>query len=198
MDRLSSERLSSSQKSSAELHRQLYEADGHAYKPARHTKRDRSRSRDRGQVRPADRDNRGYEQGRHDDGAMNARLADERRPYRSADEDSRRPGGRSAPAGDSSAGLASKLEAHGREDKHMGPPNSSTAVADEETTADDDPDAAMAAILGFTGFDSTKGKAVEDNQKGPAKGAAKQVLQRKYRQYMNRVGGFNRFLDAMK
>ncbi len=57
---------------------------------------------------------------------------------------------------------------------------------------------AMAAMMGFSSFESTKGTAVEDNQKGAAKGAARQVLSRKYRQYMNRKGGFDRKLDAIK
>lgn len=63
---------------------------------------------------------------------------------------------------------------------------------------EEDPDTAMAAMLGFSSFDSSKGKMVADNQTGPSKGGAKQVLQRKYRQYMNRVGGFNRALDSIK
>lgn len=61
-----------------------------------------------------------------------------------------------------------------------------------------DDDAAMMAMMGFSSFDSTKGQVVADNQSGPAKGAARQVLQRRYRQYMNRRGGFARRLDAMK
>lgn len=42
--------------------------------------------------------------------------------------------------------------------------------------------------MGFAGFDSTKGKGVEDNKKGPAKGAASKHKEREYRQYMNRRG----------
>lgn len=55
----------------------------------------------------------------------------------------------------------------------------------------------MQKLLGFGGFESTKGKAVEDNQKSLAKGAAAKHKARKYRQYMNRKGGFNRPLDKM-
>ena len=43
-------------------------------------------------------------------------------------------------------------------------------------------EAAIAAALGFGGFASTKGAAVADNQQGPARGAAKVVPVRKYRQ----------------
>ena len=53
----------------------------------------------------------------------------------------------------------------------------------------------MMAAMGFAvGFDSTKGKQVEGNDMG----AISKTKQRKYRQYMNRKGGFNRELDAIK
>lgn len=55
----------------------------------------------------------------------------------------------------------------------------------------------MQKLLGFGGFESTKGRAVEDNQKSLAKGAAAKHKARKYRQYMNRKGGFNRPLDKI-
>lgn len=45
--------------------------------------------------------------------------------------------------------------------------------------------------LGFAGFDSTKNKKVEGN----VDGMVKINKPRKYRQYMNRKGGFNRPLD---
>ncbi|KAG8833532.1 hypothetical protein FRC17_010564 [Serendipita sp. 399] len=50
------------------------------------------------------------------------------------------------------------------------------------------------ALMGFTGFGSTKGQAVEGNQEG----AVKINKQRTWRQYMNRRGGFNRPLDKVK
>lgn len=49
----------------------------------------------------------------------------------------------------------------------------------------------MLKTMGFCGFDTTKGKKVEDNVEGDVH----VVLKRKYRQYMNRKGGFNRPLD---
>lgn len=49
----------------------------------------------------------------------------------------------------------------------------------------------MLKVMGFCGFDTTKGKKVEDN----IQGEVHVVLKRKYRQYMNRKGGFNRPLD---
>ena len=56
----------------------------------------------------------------------------------------------------------------------------------------------MQLMLGFSGgFGTTKGKVVEDNLKTAARGAAAKNKARKYRQYMNRKGGFNRPLDKM-
>jgi len=49
----------------------------------------------------------------------------------------------------------------------------------------------MLKIMGFVGFDSTKGKKVPGNDVS----AVHIVPKRKYRQYMNRKGGFNRPLD---
>jgi len=53
---------------------------------------------------------------------------------------------------------------------------------------------AMAQMMGFGGFNSTKGKEVGGNQQG----AALVKKQRNWRQYMNRRGGFNRPLDKIK
>ena len=55
----------------------------------------------------------------------------------------------------------------------------------------------MQRLLGFSGFSSTKGAEVEDNKTTASKGAATKNKARKYRQYMNRKGGFNRPLDKM-
>lgn len=52
-------------------------------------------------------------------------------------------------------------------------------------------DQEMKRIMGFSGFSSTKGKKVEGNNVGDVH----VILKRKYRQYMNRKGGFNRPLD---
>lgn len=49
----------------------------------------------------------------------------------------------------------------------------------------------MMAKMGFSSFDSTKGKKVPGNEVG----AVHVVKKRRYRQYMNRKGGFNRPLD---
>lgn len=49
----------------------------------------------------------------------------------------------------------------------------------------------MMKTMGFCGFDTTKNKKVEGNNAGEVH----VILKRKYRQYMNRKGGFNRPLD---
>ena len=49
----------------------------------------------------------------------------------------------------------------------------------------------MMKMMGFCSFDSTKGKKVAGNDAG----SVHVILKRKYRQYMNRKGGFNRPLD---
>lgn len=56
--------------------------------------------------------------------------------------------------------------------------------------ADTDQDL-MARMLGFSSFNSTKGKKVPGNEVG----AVRVLKKRRYRQYMNRKGGFNRPLD---
>lgn len=49
----------------------------------------------------------------------------------------------------------------------------------------------MMKMMGFCNFDSTQGKEVDGNNVGDVH----VILKRKYRQYMNRKGGFNRPLD---
>lgn len=56
-------------------------------------------------------------------------------------------------------------------------------------------DDAMASVMGFSGFKSTKGKRVGGSCN--ASGIANKSV-KKYRQYMNRRGGFNRPLDRIK
>ena len=52
----------------------------------------------------------------------------------------------------------------------------------------------MMKVMGFAGFETTKGKHVE----GACNASAANIQQkRRYRQYMNRKGGFNRPLDPV-
>lgn len=50
---------------------------------------------------------------------------------------------------------------------------------------------AMAAMMGFGGFGTTKGKQIAGNNMG----AVRKEKKTEYRQYMNRTGGFNRPLS---
>lgn len=56
----------------------------------------------------------------------------------------------------------------------------------------DDEDAAMAKMMGFSKFRSTKNTKVPGNDKNYG---VRKVKKTEYRQYMNRVGGFNRLLS---
>ncbi|KAM7221668.1 Protein of unknown function (DUF1777) domain containing protein [Rhypophila decipiens] len=62
---------------------------------------------------------------------------------------------------------------------------------EEELVVEDDGLEAMQAMMGFGGFDSTKGKKIKGNNLG----AVHKEKKTEYRQYMNRVGGFNRPLS---
>jgi U4/U6.U5 tri-snRNP-associated protein 3 len=66
-------------------------------------------------------------------------------------------------------------------------------VDDELVVADDGADA-MAAMMGFSGFDTTKGKKIPGNNLG----AVRKEKKTEYRQYMNRNGGFNRPLSPSR
>eukprot|EP00941_MAST-03F_sp_MAST-3F-sp1_P000273 g273.t1 len=55
----------------------------------------------------------------------------------------------------------------------------------------------MMRLMGFSSLSSTKGKKVSSNHTTDAKGAVAVSQKRKYRQYMNRSGGFNRSLDKV-
>jgi U4/U6.U5 tri-snRNP-associated protein 3 len=62
---------------------------------------------------------------------------------------------------------------------------------DEEIIVEDDGMAAMQAMMGFGGFSTTQNKKVPGNDVS----AVRKEKKTEYRQYMNRVGGFNRPLS---
>lgn len=62
---------------------------------------------------------------------------------------------------------------------------------EEELEVEDEGMAAMQAMMGFGGFGTTKGKKIAGNNVG----AVRKEKKTEYRQYMNRVGGFNRPLS---
>lgn len=59
---------------------------------------------------------------------------------------------------------------------------------------DEDSEAEMKRVMGFNGFRSTKETKVPGNDRNYG---VYKVKKAEYRQYMNRVGGFNRPLDAL-
>lgn len=96
-----------------------------------------------------------------------------------------------------SAALEEKEQQQQRQKHNEGPKNSIIQVNPDELEGMDEEEQMM-ALLGFGGgFGSTKGQKVDDNHKSSARGAAAKNKARKYRQYMNRKGGFNRPLDKM-
>lgn len=73
-------------------------------------------------------------------------------------------------------------------------PEANAADEKEDGAPVDEAEAAMMASMGFGGFGTTKGTHV----KGNSQGGANVKKERTWRQYMNRKGGFNRQLDAVK
>ncbi|XP_030058371.1 U4/U6.U5 small nuclear ribonucleoprotein 27 kDa protein [Microcaecilia unicolor] len=78
-----------------------------------------------------------------------------------------------------------------KDSKSGGPPKE-RQITEEDMEGKTEEEIEMMKIMGFGSFDTTKGKKVE----GSVNAYAINVSQkRKYRQYMNRKGGFNRPLD---
>lgn len=65
---------------------------------------------------------------------------------------------------------------------------------DDVEVAEDDDAAAMQAMMGFGGFSTTKNTKILGNNVG----AVRKEKKTEYRQYMNRVGGFNRPLSPSR
>jgi len=77
-------------------------------------------------------------------------------------------------------------------------PEAAPAAGSSSAPAELDEEAAMAQLLGFGGFESTKGTLVKDNVSSAARGAVRKVVVKKYRQYMNRRGGQTRALVSVQ
>ncbi|OTA91756.1 hypothetical protein M434DRAFT_22222 [Hypoxylon sp. CO27-5] len=65
---------------------------------------------------------------------------------------------------------------------------------DDDIVVEDDGLSAMQAMMGFGGFGTTKGTHIPGNNAG----AVRKEKKTEYRQYMNRVGGFNRPLSPTR
>ncbi|XP_077289245.1 U4/U6.U5 small nuclear ribonucleoprotein 27 kDa protein yantar [Arctopsyche grandis] len=132
------------------------------------SKRERDRERDRERER---RRHRSRERERSRSRERRRRSAERRRRSRS----------RSTSAERASAG--------GKPQRTAVPDRPAITQADLEGKSPEEQE--MIRIMGFSGFNTTKGKKVDNNDVGEVQ----VVLKRKYRQYMNRKGGFNRPLD---
>ncbi|KAL9098542.1 MAG: hypothetical protein Q9187_009641 [Circinaria calcarea] len=73
-------------------------------------------------------------------------------------------------------------------------PSASKTAADQEKEDSDPEVAQMRAMMGFAGFKTTKNTKVPGNNVG----AVRKEKKTEYRQYMNRVGGFNRPLSPSR
>ena len=162
------------------------------------------RGRDRGEYRGGGGDERGGgSRGREKDKDRLERERRERMARMRADNDAEERGedltsssAADGVGGDSSGnGVAGASKQPLPEHNKTSTPIKSNNDGDDEEVDDDQQ--AMMQMMGIGGFGSTKGKAVEDNQSSAARGAASKNKGRKYRQYMNRKGGFNRPLDKM-
>jgi len=67
-------------------------------------------------------------------------------------------------------------------------PSKSKGISISELLEEEDPP--LTQLMGFSKFSSTKGRKHQDY------GGYEVRRKQKYRQYMNRIGGFNRPLDA--
>lgn len=97
-----------------------------------------------------------------------------------------------------------RRRSHSPDDRKRSPKKNSTAggavpqyllnrpeITDKDLEGKSEEEQNMMKMMGFAGFDTTKGKHVPGNDMH----AVNLLQKRKYRQYMNRKGGFNRPLD---
>ncbi|WOO82221.1 U4/U6U5 small nuclear ribonucleoprotein [Vanrija pseudolonga] len=136
-----------------------------------------------------DRDGpRGYDRNGRDGGRSYGGGRDADRPLdRRAIEEGRRRREEERAAGIKYAADGSRIVPEEEKDE------SADATPVPEGEEMDDETAAMASMMGFGGFGTSKGQEVEGNDVSGAKTHKK----RTWRQYMNRRGGFNRALDKI-
>ncbi|NXH96280.1 SNR27 protein, partial [Pachycephala philippinensis] len=92
----------------------------------------------------------------------------------------------------SSSSPARAKERRDEEKKELKDSKKERQITEEDLQGKTEEEIEMMKMMGFASFDTTKGKKVD----GAANAYAINVSQkRKYRQYMNRKGGFNRPLD---
>lgn len=140
----------------------------------------RDREREKDVERTRDRDVRPSDRGLDRDGRPGERT-------QTPNAEAKPEASRSAPAGSEEP-----TDARPRQDSEA--PAVESGEEGETMDATNGEDEAMMAMMGLTGFGTTKGKHVEGNQEG----AVDVKKMRTWRQYMNRRGGFNRPLDKIK
>ena len=122
--------------------------------------------------------------------ARNGTARTDEKPASASTEDNRGAagaGGRQPPAGP--RGGAKRAGTDGQGDTKMSGTNGDAAVG---ANGLDDEEAQIAQVMGFANFRTTKNTKVPGNEKNYGIRKEKKV---QYRQYMNRVGGFNRPLS---
>ncbi|XP_062366510.1 U4/U6.U5 small nuclear ribonucleoprotein 27 kDa protein isoform X2 [Cinclus cinclus] len=143
--------------------------------PRAERRRSRSTSRDR--------DRRRRERSRSRD--RDRRRSRSRSPHRRRSRSPRR-------HRSSSSSPARPKERRDEEKKELKDSKKERQITEEDLQGKTEEEIEMMKMMGFASFDTTKGKKVD----GAANAYAINVSQkRKYRQYMNRKGGFNRPLD---
>ncbi|XP_037115579.1 U4/U6.U5 small nuclear ribonucleoprotein 27 kDa protein [Syngnathus acus] len=130
-----------------------------------------------------------------------SRERDRRRRDRSRDRDRERRRSRSrsphrrrsrSPRRHRSSSLSPMRQKDRREDDRKDRASKPIEISAEDMQGKTEEEIEMMKLMGFSTFDSTKGKKSESATNAYA---VNTTMKRKYRQYMNRKGGFNRPLD---
>ncbi|KAG7381537.1 U4/U6.U5 small nuclear ribonucleoprotein [Phytophthora pseudosyringae] len=153
----------------------------HPPSSTRHRRRSYSRSTSRSRSHDRHRSRRSYSRSRSRSRSRSPDRRRRRRSYSRSRSRSRSPVHRRRSPSHGKEETPKPVAEHKQEET-----NTMSHLSEEEQ---------MKLLLGFGGFDSTKGKAVDENLKSAATGTARRETKREYRQYMNRRGGFNRPLD---
>ncbi|XP_054906549.1 U4/U6.U5 small nuclear ribonucleoprotein 27 kDa protein [Poeciliopsis prolifica] len=152
--------------------------------------RSRSRTPPRRERRRSRSASREHERRRRDRDRSRSRDRDrDRRRSRSRSPHRRR--SRSPPRRHRSSSL-SPVRQKDREKEAKDKPGKSIQISAEDMQGKTEEEIEMMKTMGFGSFDSTKGKKTDGSVNAYAVNV---TMKRKYRQYMNRKGGFNRPLD---
>ncbi|KAK5052048.1 hypothetical protein LTR84_002852 [Exophiala bonariae] len=156
--------------------------------------RERSRSRERHRSSKDHRSERSHRHSRSRSPVRNGNSntpVRARSPPRRSDHDRIRPSNHIKPEEDRPKGTATASSTSTKSDNAKAPPN----VKDDAMVVDEDEDdALLRRMMGFTTFKTTQDTKVPGNQ---IYGVRKEK-KTEYRQYMNRVGGFNRPLSPSR